>query len=278
MKVDSIFETLLFTTVRIEAKLKDDNISVGTGFIFNYNCDEKDYLFLVTNKHVISNSNEGTLLFNLTDRKIPLLGQRHGIHISNFEEQWTMHKNPDIDIAIMPFAPAYHQLAEKNIYVYFKVIQRSWVPSQEQLDQIDAIEDVIFIGYPNNIYDRANLLPIVRKGITATPISIDFEGKPSFLIDASIFPGSSGSPVFICNIGSYSPKGKGLIVGNRLLFLGIIASVYVMQDSNTIEIIDIPTGIQPIVKTSQMIDLGLVYKSNVIIEVIEEFLKSRGEL
>lgn len=278
MKVDSIFETLLFTTVRIEAKLKDNSISVGTGCIFNYEVDGKAYLFLVTNKHIIKNSSEATLLFNLTDKKIPLLGQRHGVRIANFENQWTGHKSPDIDVAIMPFAPIYAQLTSQNIYVYFKAIGRNFIPTNEQLDQIDAIEDVVFIGYPNNIYDRANLLPIVRKGTTATPISVDFEGKPVFLIDASIFPGSSGSPVFLCNIGSYSPRGRGVVIGNRLFFLGIVASVYIMQDSNTIEIIDIPSGNLPVIKTSQMIDLGIVYKSSVITEVIEDFLKSKNQL
>lgn len=278
MKVNSVFETLLFTTVRIEARLQDNSISVGTGFIFDYTIEDKVYLFLVTNKHVINKTIEGTLLFNLTDKKVPLLGKHYGVRVGDFEANWTGHKEADIDVAIMPFSPVYHQLAEQNVYVYFKAIKKSLIPSQEQLAQIDAIEDIIFIGYPSNIYDRANLLPIVRKGTTATPISVDFEGKPMFLIDASVFPGSSGSPVFLCNVGSYSPRGKGLVIGNRLFFLGIISSVYVSQDMNTIEIINIPTGNLPIVKTSQMIDLGLVYKASVIIEVIEDFLKSTNQL
>ena len=145
-------------------------------------------------------------------------------------------------------------------------------------EDIDAVEDIVFVGYPNDIYDRRNLLPVVRRGITATPVSIDFEGKPAFLIDASIFPGSSGSPVFLCNIGSYSPKGKGLIAGSRIFFLGVVASVFIRKDFNTIELIEIPTGKIPVVATTQRLDLGIVYKSIVIKELIEEFLKTRGEI
>lgn len=209
MKVDSVLETLLFTTVRIETRSQDNSTGVGTGFIFSYTIGEKVYLFLVTNKHVINNSVEGTLLFNLTDKKIPLLGKHHGVRISNFEAQWTMHKRPDIDVAIMPFAPVYNQLAEQNVYVYFKTIEKHLIPSQEQIEQIDAIEEVIFIGYPNNIYDRANLLPVVRKGTTATPISIDFEGKPIFLIDASVFPGRVEAPYFYATWVATHQKGAG---------------------------------------------------------------------
>ena len=98
------------------------------------------------------------------------------------------------------------------------------------------------------------------------------------LIDASIFPGSSGSPVFLCNIGSYSPKGKGLVVGSRIFFLGVVTSVFIRKDLNTIELIHIPTGKIPVVATTQMVDLGIVYKAIVIKELIEDFLKTRGEI
>ncbi len=153
------------------------------------------------------------------------------------------------------------------------------IPSDKLLgEEIDAVEDIVFVGYPSDIYDRRNLFPVVRRGITATPMSIDFEGKPAFLIDASIFPGSSGSPVFLCNIGNYSLKGKGLVVGSRVFFLGVVASVFIRKDLNTIEFIDIPTGKVPVVATTQMVDLGIVYKSIVIKELIEEFLKTRGKI
>jgi len=41
-------------------------------------------------------------------------------------------------------------------------------------------------------------------------------------------------------------------------------------------LIDIPTGKISVVTTTQMVDLGIVYKSVVIKELIEEFLKDQG--
>jgi hypothetical protein len=279
IKPESIFENILFTTVRIEASLPDNSTSTGTGFVFNYEKNDKQYLFVVTNKHVIKNSIKGKLAFNLSDGEKPILGKVFTINYSNFESQWIGHPQDDIDVAIMPFAPVLNELYNKGVQIFFKSITSDLIPSDKLLrEDIDAVEDIVFVGYPNDIYDRRNLLPVVRRGITATPVSIDFEGKPAFLIDASIFPGSSGSPVFLCNIGSYSPKGKGLIAGSRIFFLGIVASVFTRKDLNTIELIEIPTGKIPMVATTQMLDLGIVYKSIVIKELIEEFLKTRGEI
>jgi len=51
-------------------------------------------------------------------------------------------------------------------------------------------------GYPNGVSDEVNNLPVVRKGITATPMFADYNGKPEFLIDCAIYEGSSGSPIF----------------------------------------------------------------------------------
>ena len=279
IKPESIFENILFTTVRIEASLPNNSTSTGTGFVFNYVKNDKQYLFVVTNKHVIKNSIKGKLTFNQSDGEKPILGKVFTIDYSNFESQWIGHSQDDIDVAIMPFAHVLNELSNRGVQIFFRSVTPDLIPSDKLLrEDIDAVEDIVFVGYPSDIYDRKNLLPVVRRGITATPISIDFERKPTFLIDASIFPGSSGSPVFLCNIGSYSPKGKGLVVGSRIFFLGIVASVFIRKDLNTIELIDIPTGKIPVVATAQMVDLGIVYKSIVIKELIEEFLKTRGEI
>ena len=150
------------------------------------------------------------------------------------------------------------------------------VPSQKQLDELDALEEITFVGYPNGIYDSKNLLPIIRKGTTATPPQIDYEGKPMFLVDASVFPGSSGSPVLICNTGGFATK-NGFAVGTRVMLLGLISSVLVQKEDNTLQFISIPTTTTiPIVRTTQMIDLGVVFKASTILETIHGFLKKHG--
>ena len=75
-------------------------------------------------------------------------------------------------------------------------------------------------------------MSIVRKGITATPIWNDFKGQEVFLVDAGVFPGSSGSPVFIYNRGTY-PTKDGIVVGNRLLFVGVMTQTMLKKSDSS---------------------------------------------
>lgn len=271
MEIKSLFEQLLFTTVRIKTSTPQGS-STGTGFIFNYTHNGESYPFLVSNKHVVENAIEGWLEFNLAKEEGPDLGNTHTLHYERFNKQWFFHPNPEIDVAISPFGPIINQLSNKNVNIFYRSISQDQVPTEEVSKEISAVEDVIIIGYPNGLYDTKHLLPIVRKGITATPANIDFENQPKFLIDASIFPGSSGSPVFICNEGSFTKKGE-LYMGNRVIFLGIVASVYIRSEVNKLETIQIPTQEVPVVRSCQMIDLGVVYKASCIVELIESVLR-----
>jgi hypothetical protein len=141
---------------------------------------------------------------------------------------------------------------------------------------LDALEPVTFIGYPNGIWDSKNLLPIARRGMTASPISVDFENTPRFLIDASVFGGSSGSPVFLLNQGVYTDKTGGTIIGSRLLFVGVIAAVFFRTQFNQVVAVPIPTQVQPMVQQQEMIDLGIVFKARTVIETVEAFLKAKN--
>ena len=105
------------------------------------------------------------------------------------------------------------------------------IATREDLSKFDSIEDIIFVGYPDGIYDTTNLTPIVRKGITATPISLHFNGKSIFLIDSMIFTGSSGSPVFIYNKGIFSDgSGNTSLGSHRLVFVGVVSGFHVAEE------------------------------------------------
>jgi|Deesub1362A_J573_1020465.scaffolds.fasta_scaffold01844_8 hypothetical protein len=276
MKQDVPIHQLLFSTVRIEAQLKD-GISIGTAFIVLYESEGKQYLFLVTNKHVIQTSNIGRFFFTKADTTGPLIGQKFEITVQNFEKNWVVHPNNEIDIVVMPLVPLLKQIEEHGQKVYYRSIPLSLIPSKEQEASLTALEEIIFIGYPSGIYDTTNLLPIIRKGITATPISIDYEGKPLFLIDAAVFRGSSGSPVLIYNQGSYGTP-QGIVIGSRILFLGTLSQVIIREEKGRIDFVEIPVRQIPIVKTEQVLNLGLVIKARTIIETIESFLQTRGEI
>ncbi|WP_458746460.1 serine protease family protein [Candidatus Nitrosocosmicus sp. T] len=124
--------------------------------------------------------------------------------IPNFEELWIDHPNPLIDLFISPVGYYVDQLNINEFLPHYSTMEKSLIPSEEQFKDFTPLEDIMMIGYPNGLWDSENNLPIVRRGITATSISTDYNGKKGFLIDSAVYPGSSGSPIFMFNEGSYS--------------------------------------------------------------------------
>ena len=140
----------------------------------------------------------------------------------------------------------------------------------------DAIESITFIGYPNGIWDTKNLLPVARRGTTASPMSVNFENTPRFLIDASVFGGSSGSPVFILNQGMITDKHGNTTVGSRVVFVGVVAAVFSRTQLNQIIAVPIPTQTQPMAQQQEMIDLGIVFRSETVVQAIQAFVNQKG--
>jgi hypothetical protein len=276
MTGSSTYDHLLYSTVRLEVSGPNTQSS-GTAFVFSITHEGAHIPFLVTNKHVVTEGHTAELTFTAKspDSNGPLVGKPIEIGIDEFEAGWEFHADDEVDIAVMAFGPTIKAAADAGKSIYYRAIDESLIPTPEQINQLTHIEQVYFIGYPNAMYDKVNLTPITRVGMTATPISLDYCGRPAFLIDASVFPGSSGSPVLIFNQGSYATRDGGITVGTRLYFLGTLASVFFRPEEGEIEFAEIPTRITPLVKTRQMIDLGLVFKSHLVSETARQFVAKR---
>ncbi|MFX0073403.1 MAG: serine protease [Candidatus Hermodarchaeota archaeon] len=268
LKIKSDQERIFFTTVKITNIKKNGKSTIGTGSFFEYKIESGDMLgkysiFLVTNKHVIENASELKLSFNKRiDKDTIRFGNKFSINLKDFNFEWFKHPNKDIDLAIYPFTPVLKSLRKKKGEDQLPFIQNivKRITLINKYENINPIEDVFFIGYPRDIYDKKNNIPLIRKGITATPIMINYMERPVFLIDGAIFPGSSGSPVFICNDGGYTLNGK-LYMGIRTIFLGVLSTGFKNIDGQIWN------------KNKPYMDLGVVIKAEVILDLIERYLK-----
>lgn len=241
---------LLHTTILIET-----NESVGTGFLFKSNEAEPHSIFLVTNKHVIENSTKGTL-------RMPRVGgDPITVTIDDFETHWLGHPGSDVDIAVLPVGWMLSELSNNGIQLDVKYIQESLIPDRDLLQQIGPFAEVLFVGYPNGLIDSVSLQPIVRRGMLASRPEIDYDGTPTVLIDASVFPGSSGSPVFILHSSPMFFGNNQISFAKRMYFLGVIASVMIRREVGTVSFESIPTALGMISETQQMIDIGVVFRS-----------------
>lgn len=273
MQPSSLMRKLFHVTAHIAATDGADSWQ-GTGFVYGQPLvagGQAD--LLVTNKHVLQGATKVTIrMIRATENDTPQLGVASQITVDNFGERqfWTGHPDPRVDVAVLPLGEIEQGMADRGMPPFIGRIgpEVAYRPGD---GTVDAIEDITFIGYPIGLYDKHNLLPIARTGTTATPPEVDYEGLPAFLIDASVFPGSSGSPVVIANHGAFGgPDGPRL--GEWFRFLGVLAAVHTRQVSGTV--VELPARL--IAKFDEPIDLGVVYRADAIEQTIDLVLAAHG--
>lgn len=222
-------DSIYYSTVRIECTLSNGSRSTGTGFIYSIHFDPKKNTYrpiVITNKHVIRGAVKGRLLFvNETQDNVVDDEDHIEIIIENFESNWVFHPEENVDLCAMSLVPFVKNEIVNGKNPYFIPFNFDFLPTQMQIDNFHGIEEILMVGYPNGFWDKKNNKPLLRKGITATHISKDFNGRKEFLIDCACFPGSSGSPVFIYNEIGYlqDKKTKNFVMGKpRLILVGIL--------------------------------------------------------
>lgn len=269
MKLRTVGHQLLFNTVRLETQDVDGNpLGVGTGFLLNATSDRgTSETFVVTNKHVVEGAWTLLVYFTREEAGEPKIGSPMYVRFDQFSATCHGHPEPDVDIAVAPVGWMLDLISkDKGATAYFPKISTNIIAQPETIEDWDVIRPILFVGYPNGLFDEENFTPIVRQGVTATPVQLDFNGQPSFLIDASVFPGSSGSPVF-----AYSLAVNGDIL--KVELIGILSAVFTQTDEGSFELVPAPTKVEPRVKFRHMIDLGLVWKAHLIKEAIDDFFR-----
>lgn len=191
-------EQLLHTTIRIEASLPSGECSVGTGFFFKFCDDGKTFVpAVVTNKHVVKGGYEYRVIFSRADENGNLLNINERLTMRGSDSDWISHPDENVDLCVLPIGPALNGFIQAGKHLLTIPLSLELLPTKTLIKDMGCMEEVTMIGYPNGIWDEANNLPIVRRGITATPYRYDYRGEKEFLVDMACYPGSSGSPVFL---------------------------------------------------------------------------------
>ncbi|MFN4181416.1 MAG: trypsin-like serine peptidase [Candidatus Paceibacteria bacterium] len=270
---DKFEEQIFFNTVRIE-NLTDKEL--GTGFLVQVKYDDTRVRHLLfSNKHVFWGKKDfesKKYLSKDTEKELQIT-----IHSMSEQGDYSLGNIKNIRIKLKRGDNGYYEnsiheidvacINVSEVYNTHKINMRSAVLTDfnnYDLGQIHAGSKVVFIGYPTGFYDKKHSLPVLRSGYIASIPDVDFNGLPQILLDAQVFPGSSGSPVFIQLNGQYK-------------LLGIINAAQI----NPLQFIEIPSKEMSISNDSfvkkipvQFIGLGMLFKISTINDICDQLPKS----
>jgi len=213
-KVDSIkdlfkiFETM---TVRVEDYKRQ---SRATGILLKIK-DNENYRMLLTNRHSIEGADSIEIVVSQVDNEFTIIDTLR-LRIPMFSRKgdslfYFPKEHLDIACTIIPIAA----LIRSNRNVVISTIDTSFFVPDERI-RIGL--DVLFFGYPQAIWSNLNS-PFVRTG---TISAIDTLVHTYFL-EANVFGGSSGSPVFV---DFRNPSNLDMSAA-RKVFIGIIAKTFI---------------------------------------------------
>ena len=240
----SKFEEQVFLTTVLIQNLTDGEF--GTGFLITKPIDPSDpkkkKILLFSNKHVFwgkadMKNPEAKKKLSLTLHRRETDGSYKpgSVHTFIFETDrkqagYFDHPEENVDVACANIS----DVGNKNIPLNIIALD---VDNFIDFDKnvLTASTKILFVGYPTGFYDRKHWLPVMRLGSIASIPSINFNGERQILVDAQVFPGSSGSPVFVSVNGRY--KLLGIIsngVQKRLDFAEVKKSTNDQEQKNQI--------------------------------------------
>ena len=187
-------------------------------------------------------------------------------------ERVRLHPNERVDVAAINMSELLRQEVESNQgrfnYASPFCLDRGLLARNVREIQVEASSDVLVVGYPRGFYDDVNLFPIVKSGIVASKWGVGFRGDPYFLIDAKLFPGSSGSVVLSKPIDMVMRDGQLFVLQNEdkaFSLLGVFSGEPVTQTE------PVTVGDFTIAQTLGY-DLGVVWYA----DAVEEILTRQG--
>ena len=147
---------------------------------------------------------------------------------SHIESNTRFHSDRSVDVALIN---VYDQFISRLDHGH-KMATPTILHAEQQIGYnnitAEVGDDVLVAGYPRGFYDDVNLFPIVKAGIIASRWGAPFRGQPYFLIDAKLFPGSSGSVVVSKPINMTIKDGRLMRSDEKqFALLGIFSGEYV---------------------------------------------------
>jgi len=201
---EGIDQHWLKTLVSIEILQTNGNANaIGTGFLI---LTTNSHTILVTAKHVVL-GDDGNLIknlayrFNRTDKQSALVPEDH---MARYATNWFFSSNADVACRFIAFGDDFD-------------ITRLTTDIFLSQSRIKPAAPVLIPGFPMGIRSEEHANPIVRRGIVARSTDEDL------ILDAFVFPGNSGGPVFYFPTLKFSGDVIKIPFVNRERLIGLVS-------------------------------------------------------
>ena len=272
-------DTLNFISTIIETKTAHFSAQ-GSGFYYSRLAAKDgdgpqwravEDVWLVTNRHVVIPKKEGVEFlptgFTFCLRKLDQSGALNWdpviLGTDDIEASARFHPDNTVDVAVVNIHEAVtNRLKSGNQYATPYLLHSDNFAGKNNID-VEASSDILVAGYPKGFYDHVNLFPIVKSGIIASRWGAGFQGQPYFLIDAKLFPGSSGSVVISKPIDLVVKDGRVMSASEKqFAFLGVYSGEPKLRETPVV------VGDLTITQSSGF-DLGIVWYADLVEEIID---------
>jgi S1-C subfamily serine protease len=228
---------LAFVSAPLSAYAGRTRIASGTGFFYSPSFSRT---FLITNRHVVVK--EATSFY--PDALI--------LKLHTDGDDLTQSSNLTLPLYSIGQTPTWRQISDSVDVVALELdtdeLKRFVVHAFTPLDMItpDIIvgvgDPLVVIGYPKGFSDEVHNLPVFRRASVASVYPIPFGGKPCFLIDSELHPGTSGSAVItqpsIWEVNEFEAE---LFDERRYKFIGVHSASYGDLKLNVVWFADLVT-------------------------------------
>jgi len=204
---------------------------IGTGFLYGAYIKaspppEKWYhVFLITSRHVLEGEQKLQIKFNSAvrsgsqDFSVPLR-DRSGRRL------WTVHSDSAVDLAAVFIDGNY--IRSKNMrFAFFKDDEDALTVGGLKSEGVTEGDGVFVLGYPMALVQPKWQAAICRKGCVARIQDVLVAGTGEFLVDATVFPGNSGSPVILRPEATAIPGTK---TASAARVIGVVCAYLPYQD------------------------------------------------
>lgn len=235
---------------------------IGTGFLITCPGFEGKYspIILVTSKHVVKDCQNTQFRWNVNNKIMRFL---IGTEVMGLKCDWIFHPNDEIDLAIT-MAPSFGDSDNSMVHGYTST-------AIDDVEQHDLGSEIFYFGFPLGTGADVEYphKAIVRKGIISS-----ISDAPTFIIEANVFPGTSGSPVFIQRESTFEIIG---VISSYIPYIDIAVSMQSKKPRITFEE---NSGLAYVVRAKYIFDIMKTdnYRTQAvpIINLVKKFLEENG--